>query len=74
PLPYVRIPIETIRALSEDFAFANEWLNDHGYRADVAATRRIHPGAMNFRTWLERTGAAEIAAFLATQSTAGQHA
>ncbi|MFI1742624.1 NmrA family NAD(P)-binding protein [Streptomyces sioyaensis] len=27
-LPYARIPIEAIRALSEDFAFANEWLNE----------------------------------------------
>ncbi|MER7773128.1 NmrA/HSCARG family protein [Kitasatospora sp. NPDC096140] len=73
-LPYVRIPIEAIRALSEDFAFAYEWLNERGYRADITATRRIHPGAMNLRTWLERTGAAQIAAFLATQPTAGQHA
>ncbi|MEV7523909.1 NmrA/HSCARG family protein [Streptomyces sp. NPDC091371] len=30
PLPYVQIPIEAIRALSEDFAYANEWLNEHG--------------------------------------------
>ncbi|MGP4089257.1 NmrA/HSCARG family protein [Streptomyces sp. KR55] len=74
PLPYVRIPIEVIRALSEDFAFANEWLNERGYRADIPATRRIHPGAMDLRTWLERTGAAQIAAFLAAQRAAEQHA
>ncbi|MFI2206714.1 NmrA/HSCARG family protein [Streptomyces sp. NPDC020192] len=74
PLPYVRIPIAAIRALREDFAFANEWLNEHGYRADITATRRIHPGAMDFLTWLERTGAAQIAAFLATQPTTGRHA
>ncbi|MCC3770952.1 NmrA/HSCARG family protein [Streptomyces sp. UNOC14_S4] len=73
PLPYARIPIEAIRALNEDFAFANEWLNERGYRADITATRRIHPGAMNFPTWLERTGAAQIAAFLAARPTAGQH-
>jgi uncharacterized protein YbjT (DUF2867 family) len=35
---------------------------------------RIHPGAMDFRTWLERTGAARIAAFLASQRTAEQDA
>jgi uncharacterized protein YbjT (DUF2867 family) len=68
PLPYVRIPIETIRTLSEDFAFANEWLNERGYRADIAATRRIHPGAMDFRTWLERTGRAQIASFLEAET------
>ena len=49
-------------------------MNDRGYRADIAETRRIHPGAMSLRTWLERTGAAQIAAFLASRPTAGQRA
>ncbi|MFI6599153.1 NmrA/HSCARG family protein [Nonomuraea sp. NPDC050536] len=73
-LPYVQIPIEAIRALSEDFAYANEWLNEYGYRADIAATRRIHPAAMDFATWLERTGAAQIEAFLDSVRAAGQGA
>ncbi|GAA3423160.1 hypothetical protein GCM10018953_03430 [Streptosporangium nondiastaticum] len=72
--PYVRIPIEAIRDLSEDFAYANEWLNERGYRADIAATRRIHPAAMDFSTWLERTGAAQISAFLDSAPTTGQGA
>ncbi|MFB7355729.1 NmrA/HSCARG family protein [Streptomyces gardneri] len=74
PLPYVQVPIEAIRALSEDFAYANEWLNTRGYRADIPATRRIHPGTMDFDTWLERTGASRIAAFLDSARTAGQDA
>ncbi|MEV4181167.1 NmrA/HSCARG family protein [Streptosporangium canum] len=74
PLPYVQIPIEAIRGLSEDFAYANQWLNERGYRADIAATRRIHPAAMDFHTWLERTGAAQISAFLDSARTAGQDA
>lgn len=73
-LPYVRIPIEAIRARSEDFAYANEWLDERGYRADIAATRRIHPAGMDFATWLERTGAARISAFLDSARTAGQDA
>ncbi|WP_433356379.1 NmrA/HSCARG family protein [Microtetraspora malaysiensis] len=73
-LPYVQIPIEAIRALSEDFAYANEWLNQRGYRADIATTRRIHPAAMDFSTWLERAGAAQISAFLDSARTAGQGA
>lgn len=73
PLPYVQIPIDAIRALNEDFAYANEWLNELGYRADIPATREIHPGTMDFSTWLERTGASQIASFLATAArTAGQ--
>lgn len=74
PLPYVQIPIDTIRALSEDFAYANEWLNELGYRADIPATRQIHPGAMDFPAWLERTGASQISAFLDSTRTAGQDA
>ncbi|MFM9552619.1 NmrA/HSCARG family protein [Streptomyces caniscabiei] len=64
PLPYSQIPVETIRAVNEEFAFAHEWLGERGYRADITATRRIHPAAMDFPTWLQRTGAAQITAFL----------
>ncbi|WP_406315380.1 NmrA/HSCARG family protein [Streptosporangium sp. NBC_01639] len=67
PLPYVQIPIEAIRQVGAEFAFAYEWLNERGYRADIAAARQIHPGLMDFRTWLERTGAAQITAFLTAQ-------
>ncbi|WP_329389532.1 NmrA/HSCARG family protein [Streptomyces sp. NBC_01351] len=74
PLPYVRIPIDRIRALSEDFAYANEWLNELGYRADIPATRAVHPGTMDFHTWLERTGASRIAEFLESARAAGQDA
>jgi uncharacterized protein YbjT (DUF2867 family) len=63
-LPYERIPIDAIRQVSEDFAHANEWLNERGYRADVAATRRLHPGLLDLRAWLAATGAALITAFL----------
>ncbi|MEU8893348.1 NmrA/HSCARG family protein [Streptomyces sp. NPDC048442] len=74
PLPYAQIPIETIRAVNEQFAFAHEWLNERGYRADITAMRRIHPTAMHFRTWLKRTGAAQITAFLNAQDAEGQDA
>jgi len=74
PLPYVQIPIETVRQVSEDFAFANEWLNAGGYQADIPAARQIHPGLMDLRTWLARTGGAQISAFLAAQRAAQQDA
>lgn len=74
PLPYVQIPIETVRQVSEDFAFANEWLNAGGYRADIPAVRQIHPGLMDLRTWLARSGGAQISAFLAAQRAAKKDA
>lgn len=63
-LPYAQVPIEAIRQVGEDFAHANEWLNERGYRADVAATRRLHPGLLDLRAWLAATGAAMVTAFL----------
>ncbi|WP_170232290.1 hypothetical protein [Saccharothrix saharensis] len=47
-----------------DFAYANEWLDERGYRADVAATRRPHPGLLDPRAWLAATGAALVTAYL----------
>ncbi|GGK99962.1 NmrA family transcriptional regulator [Planomonospora parontospora subsp. parontospora] len=73
PLPYVQIPIEVIAQIGEEFAYAYTWLNERGYRADVAFTRALHPGLMDLRTWLQRTGAAQIAGFLAAQDTAEQN-
>ncbi|WP_327093214.1 NmrA/HSCARG family protein [Nonomuraea sp. NBC_01738] len=61
----ISLPYSQIQGLSGDFAYAMRWLDEYGYRADIQATRRIHPTAMTFTTWLERTGAAQIAAFLA---------
>ncbi|MER7504246.1 NmrA/HSCARG family protein [Nonomuraea pusilla] len=72
PLPYVQIPLEVIAQLGAEFAYAYAWLNERGYRADVAFTRALHPGLMDLRTWLQRTGAAQIAGFLAAQDTAEQ--
>ncbi|GGS84140.1 hypothetical protein GCM10010176_029760 [Nonomuraea spiralis] len=72
PLPYVQIPIEVIAQAGQEFAVARTWLNERGYRADVAFTRATHPGLMDLRTWLERTGAARIADFPAARDTAGQ--
>lgn len=74
PLPYVRIPIEAVRQVSEDFAYANEWLNAGGYQADIAAVRAIHPGLMDLRTWLANTGGAQISSFLAAQRAAKEDA
>lgn len=63
-LPYEQLPIDVLRQAGEDFAHANEWLNERGYRADVEATRRLRPGLLDLTAWLAATGAALITAFL----------
>ncbi|MBL7628788.1 NmrA family NAD(P)-binding protein [Frankia sp. CN6] len=66
PLSYAQIPIEAVRQVSADLAYAVAWQNEHGWRADIPTTRQIHPDLMDFRTWLARTGGAQISGFLAS--------
>ncbi|MFI7643191.1 NmrA/HSCARG family protein [Nonomuraea sp. NPDC049400] len=67
PLPYVQLPLQVIAQAGEEFAFAYTWLNERGWRADVSFARALYPGLMDLHTWLARTGAAQIAGFLADQ-------
>ena len=46
----------TVRGFGgEDLALMFEWFNSSGYDADIAALRKIHPGLMDFKTWLKKT-------------------
>lgn len=60
-IPYVQIPIETVRQQNAKVARALEFLNQAGYTTDIAALRRQHPGLMDFDTWLEKEGRAKSA-------------
>ena len=40
--------------LVKDFGRMFKWFYDVGYGADVEKLREIHPGLMDFNTWLER--------------------
>lgn len=60
-VPYIRIPMETLRALSPDAAEGIGWLNDRRSEgADIGALRALHPGLMSFDTWLEREGSRQL--------------
>jgi uncharacterized protein YbjT (DUF2867 family) len=64
-IPYVRLPLEVVRAQSEDSADAVAFLNDNGgYGADIPTARKLHPGLMTFDTWLATIGRARISALL----------
>jgi len=58
PVNYVQIPIETVRKHNEIMAKIYEWLNGDGYEVDFPTLRNLHPGLMNFDTWLEKKGKA----------------
>jgi uncharacterized protein YbjT (DUF2867 family) len=65
-IPYLQIPVEVVRQQSPVAARAFDFLNDEGgYQVDIAAARRLHPGLMNFDTWLDRRGNAMFDALFA---------
>jgi uncharacterized protein YbjT (DUF2867 family) len=74
-IPYVQLPIETIRQQNADLAHIYELVNNGSYtrdhlhvQADIATVRKLYPDLMNLETWLEKQGKAKFAALLNTQS------
>jgi uncharacterized protein YbjT (DUF2867 family) len=54
PVHFVEVPLEQVRAFSEENATMFAWFNEHGYEADIAALRRLHPELMTFEQFLRR--------------------
>ncbi len=55
-ITYFEVPIEQVRAMSEDFAIMYEWFNRVGYQMDIAALRRDYSEVKwhTFETWAKR--------------------
>ncbi len=59
PIPCLYISSETLLRLNENSAQGYAHINAGAMNpVDLAALRKIHPGLMDFRTWLATTGAA----------------
>jgi uncharacterized protein YbjT (DUF2867 family) len=58
PARFEEQPVEEVRAFNPDFAAMFTWLNDHGFRADIAGLRAEYPALTTFEAWLTRHGAA----------------
>lgn len=65
-IPYVQIPIETLRQHNADAALAYDFVNKGGYQADIPVLRKLHPGLMDFAIWLEKEGKAKFEALVYT--------
>ena len=60
-VPYEQMPIEELARINERFAAGYTLLNKIKAPAvDVPAVRALHPGLMDFATWLDGTGGAKI--------------
>jgi uncharacterized protein YbjT (DUF2867 family) len=49
---YQQVPIEQVRAQSEDAAVMYEWFVTDGYEAPIDELRLLHPGLLNLEQWL----------------------
>lgn len=55
-IDYAQLPLEQMRAVSEDLALMFTWLSDVGYSVDIAALRRAYPEVywLHFDEWANR--------------------
>lgn len=60
-MAYFQVPMEQIRAMSDDFATMYQWFQDVGYTADIEALRRDYPqvGWHRYGDWAAQQGLAE---------------
>ena len=49
PVQFVEVPLEQVAAFSQETADMLAWFNDHGYEADIAGLRKLHPGCSPLR-------------------------
>jgi uncharacterized protein YbjT (DUF2867 family) len=61
-ITYVQVPIETLRQQNAELARACEFLNEGNFNVDISALRKLHPGLLDFDTWLQKEGKAQFEA------------
>ena|SRR5690606_29870837 len=49
-----QVPMAQVRSAAVEFAKMYEWLNAHGYGADIPALRSRYPGLTTFSEWVRR--------------------
>jgi len=53
-IPYVQIPIETIRQQNAELALVYEFVNESSLLVDIPALRQQHPDLMDCDLWLKK--------------------
>jgi uncharacterized protein YbjT (DUF2867 family) len=53
PFRFEELPIEAVRSFNQDYALMFELFNTRGQPLDLAQTRAVHPGVMDFSAWLK---------------------
>ena len=53
---FTQIPMEDLRAISDDYAAMYDWFNSGGYHVDLEMQRVFNPGIHRFGDWVRETG------------------
>jgi len=67
PIRFEEIPLEAAKAQHEESGKMFQWFREQGYKADIAALRRVHPGLLPFHKWVETVWMKTIQVDLASQ-------
>lgn len=51
PVQFISLPIDALRAHSEEMAIMFDWFNNHGYIADIPALKTLYPQLQSFAEW-----------------------
>ncbi|MBI3259453.1 MAG: NmrA/HSCARG family protein [Ignavibacteriae bacterium] len=51
PVQFISLPIEALRAHSEEMAIMFDWFNNHGYIADIPVLKTLYPPLKSFAEW-----------------------
>lgn len=62
PVRKVPVPGFALRLFGKEMSSMLRWFADHGYQADIAALRKIHPELLSLETWLRKVQASSSAA------------
>lgn len=68
-IPHTHVPLDMLWEHDPEVAKVFTWANESYYGSDPEPLRKTHPGLMDFRTWLERSGRMRL---MAQQDAAGK--
>lgn len=54
PIRYEELPIDQVRQQSPETAIMFEWFNREGYKADIAALRKMYPPLLTLEEWIHK--------------------
>ncbi|NBD23065.1 NmrA/HSCARG family protein [Paenibacillus glycinis] len=66
-IPYIQVPLETLRQHNEILAGVFQWLNEEGHEVDISVVRKAFPKLTDFNAWIEKQGKAKFEALFLSQ-------